>query len=120
MTITNHRAYGCSRAVERRRADALRRRPEIGRWVDVFRTLLHLIRKRKLRDRDLVLIGMPGPRAVHQTIGFIFLVTLEYVERSRVEFGVLAVRIECGHAADREHAVLMTNLRNQRAQTLEE
>jgi hypothetical protein len=55
----------------------------------------------ELRDRDRVLIRMPGPRAVHETRRFVFLVLLEHRECPGIELGILAAREQRRHAADR-------------------
>ena len=87
--------------------------------VGIRRPRLQLVGNRELAYRDLVLIGMPRPRAIHQRIGFIFLVFGEHFQRPRIQLRVFAARIEGGHSANRQHAVFVTNFWNQVAQILE-
>ena len=120
VAIANDGANGRPRSVERRRADAGGGRTEIGLIRFERRASFQLIRIRKLRDRDRVLVGMAGPCAVHQAGRLVGLVALQHRERARVELGILAAGIERGHAADRKRAVLVRQLGQERAHALKE
>ncbi len=79
-----------------------------------------LVRRRKLRDRDRVLIGMSRPRAVHRAGRFVLLVLGQDAQGALVEFGVFAAGEKSRHPAHGEHAVLVGDRRYQPAQVLEE
>ena len=74
----------------------------------------------KLIKRDLILIRMPRPGAIHQAIGFILFVFGENFQRTRVQLRVFAAGIQRCHAADCQHSSFVADLRHQLAQILEE
>src|SRR5580693_9361488 len=51
---------------------------------------MQLVRRRKLADSDFVLIGMPGPGAVHQRRRFVLFVFFQGRQRARVQLVPLA------------------------------
>ena len=77
-----------------------------------------LVREWKLINCDLILVGMPGPCAVHQAIRFVFLVFLQGCQRPPVQFRSLTAGVERGHAANRQHAAFVANLRHEFTQVL--
>ena len=89
--------------------------------IRVCRARLKLIRSGELRDGDFVLVGMAGPGAIHQANATSFFLSSASTFSARA-FSSASSRlgIKRGHAADREHAVLVADLRHQFAQILEE
>src|SRR6266567_87948 len=104
VTVANHGSYRRARAIHRACAHTHRLRSQIGIAARVFRPCLKLVGIRELRHRDRVLIGMPGPRAIHQAVCFVLFVLFENRERPRVQLCVFAARIEGGHAANGQNA----------------
>src|SRR6266850_6735197 len=119
IAIANDGANRGARSGQRAFADSGRKRAKIGMAATVRRALLKLIRGGELANGNFVLIGMSRPGAVHQRVGFVLLVFREGLQRASVQFSVLAAGEECGHAADREHAVFVANFRQEVAQILE-
>src|SRR5687768_9288179 len=74
VAITNDGADRRARSAFADAADSFRGWTEIGLRRRVGFSRLHLVWKRKLLHRDLVLVRMTGPRAVHQTVRFILFV----------------------------------------------
>src|SRR6266481_7668294 len=120
VAIANYCANRRARSSQCALADSLRQRPKIGMGVAVRRARLKLVRSRKLANRDLVLIGMARPRAVHQRIGFVLFVFRKDLQRSRIQLCVFAAGVKRGHSTDCEHPVFMANVRHEIAQILEE
>ena len=119
VAIANHRSNRRARSRQSALAHSSWQRPQLRMRIGVCRPRLQLVRNKELAHRDFVLVGMPRPRAIHQRIRFVFLVLGQNLQRSRVQFRVFAARIERGHAADRQHPVLVANPRHQVAQILE-
>ena len=95
-------------------------RPQIGMCWRARFARVDLVGERKLLHCDLVLVRVSGPGAVHQAVGLVFLVFREHAQRTFVQLGVSAARIQRGHAADREDAVLVASLSQQLTEILKE
>ena len=120
LAVADDGADGGASAGERGAADAGGQRPQVGVALSVGRARVELVGGRELVDGDAVLVGVAGPGTVHEAVGFVLFVLGQHLERTGVEFRVLATRVERGHAANGQQAALMTNLRHQLAQVLEE
>src|SRR5439155_24914030 len=119
VAVTNHGAHGRPRSLERPLAHTLGAGSQVLVNVRVRAPRLDLVGVRELVDRDLVLIGMAGPGAVHQTVRLVLLVLFEHLERPRVELHVFTTGIERRHATDRQHAAFVADLGHHLAQVLE-
>ena len=103
-----------------RAPDSHRLRPQVGIAARILRPRLQLIRVRELRHRNRILIGMSGPRAIHQAVGFVLLVFFENGQRARIQFRIFAAGIQRGHPANRQNAAVVADLRHQFPQVLKE
>ncbi len=119
VTVADYGANRCTRAHQRALPDARWQRAQVGMRIGILRAGFELIRSRELRDRDFVLVGMAGPRAIHQAGRLILFVLGKDRKGPRIELRIVAARIKRGHAADGQHAVFVADLRHQRAQILE-
>src|ERR1700722_4401633 len=120
VSITNYSSHRRSCSCQRDFAHALWNRTQIRFSISEIGPLRNLIRIRKLRHRDFVLVWMPRPCSIHQATSFILLVLLENFHGALVQFLVGAAGKKRGHSANREGSMLMANLRHQSAEVLEE
>src|SRR5919108_1380540 len=67
---SNRRTCTCQGAL----TDSGRQWPQIRMGIGIRRSRLHLVRNGELAYRNSVLVGMAGPRAVHQRSGFVLFV----------------------------------------------
>ena len=120
MPVTDYGTNCRPRALYRARSNAGGNRPQVGIATGVLGTGLQLVWIRELRHRDLVLIRMTRPRPIHQTVSFVLFIFFQYGQRACVQFRVFTARIQRRHSADRKNPAMMTDLRHQFAQVLEE
>src|SRR6202047_4772178 len=120
VEITDASPYRRAGSVYRALANAFGRGPQIWIAPRILGPGEKLVRVRELLDRNSILIGMPGPSSIHQTVGFIFLVLFQHRQRAGIQFGIFAAGIQRRHSADGENSAPMANLGHQLAQILKE
>src|SRR5881296_804850 len=110
VAVTDDGANRIARPLQSPLTNALRTRAKVFVNVGVGTARLDLVRIRELVDRNLILVRMAGPGAVHQAVRLVLLVLLQHFERARVELGVFTAGVEGGHPADGQHAALVADL----------
>src|SRR5262249_2578742 len=120
VPISNDRPDRRTRALDGDFSDCFGYRSKVGISSSTRSSRLNLVRVRKLAYGNLVLVGMSGPRAVHQTTSLVLLVFRQNLQCALVQPRINPARIQRGHTANRERSAPVTDLHHQLAKILKE